>query len=110
MTGAAIGEGIILDMSKYFNKIIEVNGSSATVQPGVFYRDFVRKEAEKRGVAGFVRNLQNGNVEIVAEAPESKLEPFIRECKRGSFLSHVAKVDVKYENTKEEFEDFEIRF
>ena len=77
---------------------------------GVFYRDFVRKEAEKRGVAGFVRNLQNGNVEIVAEAPESKLEPFIKECKRGSFLSHVAKVDVKYETTKEEFEDFEIRF
>ena len=40
MTGAAIGEGIILDMTKYFNKLIQVGEDSTLVQPGMFYKDF----------------------------------------------------------------------
>lgn len=40
MTGGAIGEGIILDMTKYFNKLIKVSADSTVVQPGMFYRDF----------------------------------------------------------------------
>ncbi|MDO8576774.1 MAG: FAD-binding oxidoreductase [Candidatus Daviesbacteria bacterium] len=49
MTGAAIGEGIILDVSKYLNKLIEVTEDSAIVQPGMFYRDF-EVETLKKGV------------------------------------------------------------
>jgi len=41
MTGAAIGEGIIVDFSKYFNaEEIDVAHLKATVQPGVYFRDF----------------------------------------------------------------------
>ena len=40
MSGAAIGENIILNMTKYFNKLINVSENSTTVQPGMFYRDF----------------------------------------------------------------------
>lgn len=40
MSGAAIGESLVLDMTKYFNKIIEIGDDFAKVQPGVFYRDF----------------------------------------------------------------------
>lgn len=40
MTGGAIGEGIILDVSKYLNKLIQVSQDSTIVQPGMFYRDF----------------------------------------------------------------------
>lgn len=40
MTGAAVGEGLILDMTKHFNKIIKIDRGLATTQPGVYYRDF----------------------------------------------------------------------
>lgn len=40
MGGGAIGQSIIMDMTKHFNKIISVNANEAEVQPGVHYRDF----------------------------------------------------------------------
>jgi len=40
MSGAAIGESIVLDVSKNMNKLFEANASSAHVQPGMLYREF----------------------------------------------------------------------
>ncbi len=40
MSGAAIGEDIILDISKFLNKIGPVNEQSTVVEPGTFYRNF----------------------------------------------------------------------
>jgi len=47
MTGGSIGESIIVDFTRYFNKIEEVRELSARVQPGVFYRDFEKATLEK---------------------------------------------------------------
>jgi FAD/FMN-containing dehydrogenase len=46
MTGAAIGSSIILDVTRYMNKIIEVTPDHAVVMPGCYYRDF-DKETKK---------------------------------------------------------------
>jgi FAD/FMN-containing dehydrogenase len=40
MSGAAIGQSIILDISKHMNQPYEVNATSAHVQPGMLYKDF----------------------------------------------------------------------
>ncbi|HET7673486.1 MAG TPA: FAD-binding oxidoreductase, partial [Candidatus Saccharimonadales bacterium] len=40
MSGGAINESIIIDMTKHFNNIEEVDSKSARVQPGVYYRNF----------------------------------------------------------------------
>ncbi len=40
MSGGAINQSVIMDMTKHFNKIIQVDSRSAHAQPGVFYRDF----------------------------------------------------------------------
>ncbi len=40
MSGGAIGESIMLDFTKHFNKIEAVTGVQAHIQPGVYYRDF----------------------------------------------------------------------
>ncbi|MDR3558141.1 MAG: FAD-binding oxidoreductase [Candidatus Pacebacteria bacterium] len=48
MSGGAVGASIILDFTRYMNKIIEVNGAKGTVQPGCYYRDF-EKETMKTG-------------------------------------------------------------
>ncbi len=46
MTGAAIGSSIILDVTRYMNKIIEVTPDHAIAMPGCYYRDF-DKETKK---------------------------------------------------------------
>ncbi len=40
MSGGAIGESIVLDVSKYLTKLHEVTAESAHVQPGIMYKDF----------------------------------------------------------------------
>ncbi len=40
MSGGAIGDSILLDFTKYFNKIGAVSAASAQVEPGVYYRNF----------------------------------------------------------------------
>ncbi len=47
MSGAAVNESLILDMTKHFNKILRIDHASAVVQPGVFYRDFEPETLKK---------------------------------------------------------------
>lgn len=43
MTGGAINDSIILDFSRHFNRIGEINSEGTVVEPGVFYRDFEKQ-------------------------------------------------------------------
>jgi FAD/FMN-containing dehydrogenase len=47
MSGGPLGNSIVLDMTKYFNQILQVTEASATTQPGVFYRDFEKETLKK---------------------------------------------------------------
>lgn len=49
MSGGAINDSMILDMTKYFNNVLSLAPDKAITQPGVFYRDF-EKETLKQGV------------------------------------------------------------
>lgn len=49
MSGGAINTSIILDMAAHFTNIREVSGTEASLQPGVYYRDF-DIETKKLGV------------------------------------------------------------
>ncbi len=40
MSGGAIGQSIVMDVSKHLKKLIKVTGREATVQPGMMYKDF----------------------------------------------------------------------
>lgn len=41
---------------------------------GVGYRDFARRRAEEIGVTGMVRNLDNGDVEVIASGTRKQLD------------------------------------
>jgi len=47
MAGGSINESIIVDFMKYFTHIGEIKGNIATVQPGVYYRDFEKETLTK---------------------------------------------------------------
>jgi acylphosphatase len=64
---------------------------------GVFYRDTTKKEADKRGVRGWVRNLKDGRVEAVFEGDAKAVEDIVAWCRIGSPLSRPTFVDRKDE-------------
>ncbi len=47
MSGGPLNESIILDVTKYLNHVLEVGGSYAVTEPGVFYRDFEKETLAK---------------------------------------------------------------
>jgi acylphosphatase len=59
---------------------------------GVGYRYFAVRAAERLGVTGFVRNLASGDVEVHAEADNTKLGLFKQELERGPRIGYVTEV------------------
>ncbi|NPA88263.1 acylphosphatase [Caminibacter pacificus] len=77
---------------------------------GVWYRKFVSENAKKAGFKGYVKNLDDGRVEAVANIEnEERFKEFIDILKKGSPYSHVEHIE--YQEIPEiEFRDFEIRY
>jgi acylphosphatase len=75
---------------------------------GVGFRYTVRQLADGFAVTGFVRNLADGRVEVVAEGPPADLDAFMAAIKErmAAYIRNVA-VDVR--PAIGEFDEFEIR-
>lgn len=65
---------------------------------GVFFRKYIQDEAKKIGIKGHVRNLESGEVEVVAEGSPEQIETTILLCKKGAPHSNVKDVDVQEMN------------
>jgi len=66
---------------------------------GVFFRESTRKEAQRLGVQGWVRNLDDGSVEAVVQGPAAEVDAFVEWCHRGPQLARVDAVTVSEEPT-----------
>jgi acylphosphatase len=77
---------------------------------GVFFRYFTQDSARKLGLKGWVRNLPDGRVEFVAEGEMGPLNDLIKQVKIGPPASHVAKLDLAWEEYTGEFGNFSIRY
>jgi acylphosphatase len=61
---------------------------------GVWFRESCRDEAQAAGVAGWVRNLADGRVEVVLEGPPGAVDVVVGWCRRGPRRARVDGVDV----------------
>jgi acylphosphatase len=61
---------------------------------GVWFRETCRREAEAAGVAGWVRNLVDGRVEVVAEGRPAPVERLVAWCRGGPPRADVHHVEV----------------
>ncbi len=77
---------------------------------GVAFRYFVREWASDLGVTGWVRNLADGRVEVLAEGDEEKVDALLGRLSEGPRLARVEKLDVRREEFRGEFADFRIVF
>jgi acylphosphatase len=61
---------------------------------GVWFRESCRDPAPAAGVAGWVRNLGDGRVEVVLEGPPGAVDEVLVWCRRGPRRARVDRVDV----------------
>jgi acylphosphatase len=59
---------------------------------GVGYRDALREEAQRRGVAGWVRNRRDGSVEAVLQGAQDALDATITWARQGPAFARVLEV------------------
>jgi len=64
---------------------------------GVNFRASAREQARMAGVEGWVRNLDDGQVEAIFEGPEAAVKYMISWCHSGPSHAHVDQVDVEWQ-------------
>ena len=75
---------------------------------GVAYRAYAREEGRRLGLQGWVRNRDDGSVELVAEGPRDCLEEMLLWCRRGPRFARVDSIDCDWEEPGEDVGPFEI--
>jgi len=76
---------------------------------GVFFRYSARQAAEKWGLTGFARNLNDGRVEIIAEGEESGLKSLLTWANHGPPGAYVDRIENEWSSVKNVFSSFTIR-
>ncbi|KIY21489.1 MULTISPECIES: acylphosphatase [Mesobacillus] len=77
---------------------------------GVGYRYYTQMKAIQFGITGWVRNLREGGVEILASGAKDNLEKFIDEVRRGNPFSTVDHIEVNEIENTETYKSFAIKY
>ncbi len=77
---------------------------------GVGYRYFTFRKAQELGIKGYVMNLNDGRVLVVAEGDENALDKLISSLRQGPKFSKVTGIEILEDAGGEKFTKFEIRY
>ena len=106
-----VTEKVRVHPPKFFNeKFRRVNIFVSGLVQGVFFRSETRARARELGLFGWVRNLPDGRVEILAEGEKEKLEKLVEWVKRGPDSARVDGLEIDWQEYKGEFKNFEIKY
>lgn len=83
---------------------ISVNGEVQCVG----FRDFTVREAERRSITGYVKNLPDGSVKAIAEGEEFQIKDFINTIKKGPPMDRVRTVEIEELTPTGDFLSFEM--
>jgi acylphosphatase len=75
---------------------------------GVGFRYFVKRNASRLGLSGFVENLPDGSVAVIAEGKKEDLEALLAILKKGNINAVIKRVDYAFKEAKNEFVEFNI--
>ena len=76
---------------------------------GVFFRQFTKETATHLGLTGYVQNLPDGRVKVVAEGNQEKLDKLIDKLHKGPSMANVENADVNWHKPTEKFADFHVK-
>lgn len=77
---------------------------------GVGFRYYVIRKASALGLKGYVKNLYSGEVQTVVEGDKTMIEELYLQIKLGPSRSSVKSCIIRWQDFKNEFESFEVRF
>ncbi len=76
---------------------------------GVGFRVFSARCADDLGIEGYVRNVADGSVEIIAQGEPEELQAYVARLWRGPEAAKVAAVDVTDAAANNRYRGFEVR-
>ncbi|MCD6363323.1 MAG: acylphosphatase [Synergistetes bacterium] len=77
---------------------------------GVGFRYFVKREARSLGITGWVRNMPDGSVEVIAEGEKNALKLLLSLLHKGPSFAIVDRVDYVWKDYTGEFSEFGVRY
>ena len=75
---------------------------------GVFFRASTQREARRLGITGWVRNRNDGSVEMLAEGDEDAVKELASWANHGPSAARVDSVDIRLRCYTGEFSEFAI--
>ena len=76
---------------------------------GVSFRYYTLRQAQMLELSGYVRNCEDGSVEVVAEGPREAAERLLSWLHRGPPSAEVQRVEVEWQQAKGKLVRFEVR-
>jgi len=74
---------------------------------GVSFRFFTERNAKSKNIGGYVKNLDNGDVETFFQGPEESVDEMIDLVKEGPPAANVKNVEVE-EKEPQDYNSFEV--
>lgn len=76
----------------------------------VGFRFFTLQHAKNLGLTGWVKNIPTGNVKVLVQGTQSKIDFFLIELKKGPINSFVEMLEVNQVGFNPKIKSFELRF
>jgi acylphosphatase len=75
---------------------------------GVGFRYFIQRKARQLGLRGWVRNNDDGTVELLAEGSRSDLEQLMMAAEEGPRMARVRRVEVQWSRATGGLDEFDL--
>jgi acylphosphatase len=77
---------------------------------GVRYRTYVQESATELDLVGYVKNLNDGTVEVVAQGLPDTLKEFVEYLNEGSLLAKVESVSIDWRSARKTYLEFSVLY
>lgn len=75
---------------------------------GVYYRASAQREARRLGLTGWVKNRNDGAVEMLVEGEEDHVKDFLTWAQHGPATARVDRIETRWRSYTGEFPDFRV--
>ena len=75
---------------------------------GVAYRAYVQDSATELGLGGYVKNLSDGTVKVVAQGFPDVLKEFVEYLHEGSLMAKVESVAIEWQTARVTYTEFSV--
>jgi acylphosphatase len=80
---------------------------SGTVQ-GLFFKNFTKENADKLNLKGFIRDLESGEIEVIAEGDKENLIKLVDILRKGPAYSQIRNIKVEERKWSGDLKEFKV--